>query len=392
LSTRAELPIITVMGQCKGNNEEPEPRPANPPSERTEDAAAQKTAVQTLIHVLERHLLIFLYTTYAYRFNPTIKKHEYDSSLETIPSPEVPNPGDYDDDGEFLLDPLNHRILIGHLEKVCEKFGIGKGSRPVRSVSYAHNDATGKVRYEHRWEDVEGGTLPAWRPNDRCSWYLERSTTAILEAVCVLQEADTSGRFAAIANLAKDAARPVGHPTWDIPSTGNPEKNIPYDYPALLKETIVKVKDAKTQVRRQEVCRTKGAEVEAAAKKPKRHRATKAEMARRNKVAANAVLVFQAEHGRLPTVDEIMEETQLTRDEVYTTNACKEHEIAKRSAKSTPDMTGDSVHEREQFEAKSIEHTRADRQSKTRQEQIDALADEQKEDDRSRRIPKEKRI
>jgi hypothetical protein len=264
------------MGQQEGNHEAPEP--GESPKEPARDTAVLKTAMQTLIHVLERHLLMFLYTTHAYRGDPRIKKHQYDNSLEAIPSPEVPNSGDYDDDGEFLLDQRNQRALIDHLEKVYQKFGKGQGNRPVQNVCHAHKDATGKTVREYGWEEVEGGTLPAWCPNDGCVWYLQRSTTAVLDAVCALRDADPSGRFTAIADLAKDVARPVGHPTWEVPSTRKPEKNIPWDYPSLVKEAIVKVKDAKTRIYRQEARQPKGTGSEAAAKESRCERATNAGM------------------------------------------------------------------------------------------------------------------
>jgi len=238
------------MGQQEENRETT--GAGQSPKGSAEDTTTLKGAMQTLNHVLERHLMMFLYATRVYRGNPTIKKHQYDSALEAIPSPEVPNPGDSDDDGEFLLDPSNHRILIDHLERVYRGFGKGQGNRPVQNVCHAHEDATGKTVREYGWEEVEGGTLPAWCPNEGCVWYLQRSTTAVLDAVCVLREADPSGRFTAIADLAKDVAYPVGHPTWEIPSTGRPEKNIPYEYPSLVRGAIAKIKDAKTQIHRRQ--------------------------------------------------------------------------------------------------------------------------------------------
>jgi len=114
--------------------------------------------------------------------------------------------------------------------------------------------------------------------------------------------------------------------------------------------------------------------------KKSKKRSTKAEMGNRNKAIAMAAAKFKAEYDRLPTVDEIIAETKYTRNQIYATNAYTEGKIAKPSAKLTAEMTGNSITTSEQFSEKSIQHSRTDRRTKSEQDELNALIDQQKKD------------
>lgn len=126
------------------------------------------------------------------------------------------------------------------------------------------------------------------------------------------------------------------------------------------------------------------AEEQKKTKKAKKKRATQKQMQARNETVSSVALTFKVEHERLPTVDDIMDKTEYTRQEIYATDAYDEGKIAKNNAKPTDEMTGSSIQSSEQFSNNSIEHTRADRRSEAEQAAVDALIAEQKEDDGSR--------
>ncbi|MCP4611105.1 MAG: hypothetical protein GY845_20545 [Planctomycetes bacterium] len=120
------------------------------------------------------------------------------------------------------------------------------------------------------------------------------------------------------------------------------------------------------------------------ANKPKtKKRATKAEMANRNKTVTIAAAQFKSKHDRLPTVDEIVYKTNYSRQQVYGTPAYKEGKIAKNSAYATSNLPGSSVQRSICYNHTSEEHSRAYRRSKADQNELDAMIDEQEEDDRS---------
>jgi len=134
-------------------------------------------------------------------------------------------------------------------------------------------------------------------------------------------------------------------------------------------------------VQQQEVETKTESSIKAAPKK--KGRPTKAEMGNRNKAVAMAATKFKADYERLPTVDEIVAETSYSRNQIYATNAYKEGKIAKSSSKLTAESTGSSVIPSEQFGVKSLEQSRTKRRSKSNQDELDALIDQQKRDDTS---------
>ena len=218
---------------------------ANTESRNAEDI---ERAIDALAHVLQRHLLMFAYTTYAYRFNPAVRKSPYDEPVEYIHAPEVPNYDGDDDDGEFLLESVNQRILLGHIQKAHSEFGRGKGKRPTtQTVDY--DEEKDRLTVTHK--DIERGTLPAWHVCDWATYYLERSTKGIIDTVCSLRKVDARDGFNEIADLAVEVARPAGHPTWEFRSTHRPEENIPWEYPQQVLEATSRVRDAKSQVFKQ---------------------------------------------------------------------------------------------------------------------------------------------
>ncbi|MHA2043539.1 MAG: hypothetical protein ACYSWZ_00360 [Planctomycetota bacterium] len=113
----------------------------------------------------------------------------------------------------------------------------------------------------------------------------------------------------------------------------------------------------------------------------KKRRPTAAEMENRNRAVTMAAVEIKGDYGRLPSVSEIIDKTELTAEQIYATVPYKEGKIARRSAKLTTESTGSSVTESEQFGGKSIEHSRADRLSKSEQLERDQLIDESKADD-----------
>lgn len=116
------------------------------------------------------------------------------------------------------------------------------------------------------------------------------------------------------------------------------------------------------------------------AKNSTKHRPTKAEMANRNKAVAMAAAQFEAEHGCLPSVDDVIKETELSRPQIYATDAYREGKIAKSSAKVAGEMTGGSIQKTEYYNRESEEHARVKKRTKAEQAELDALIDEQKED------------
>lgn len=124
--------------------------------------------------------------------------------------------------------------------------------------------------------------------------------------------------------------------------------------------------------------------VEGEKKKEKKSRPSMKKMQTRNEAVAMIAAKFQVEHERLPTVDDIMNKSEYTRQQIYSTDSYKEGKIAKNSAKPTDEMTGKSVTTTELFSNNSLEHTRADRKSKADQALVDGLIEEQQGDDASR--------
>jgi hypothetical protein len=119
------------------------------------------------------------------------------------------------------------------------------------------------------------------------------------------------------------------------------------------------------------------------ATKKKRHRVTKQDMKKRNKEVATVASTFKNEYGRLPNVFEMVDATEYTRPEIYRTNTYKEGKIAKRSARVATEMTGSTVVDSEYFSNTSQQHSRVKRKSKAEQDVLDALIDNQKQDDKS---------
>ena len=116
-----------------------------------------------------------------------------------------------------------------------------------------------------------------------------------------------------------------------------------------------------------------------------KNRPTAAEMANRERVVAATAVKLRAEYDRLPTVDEIAQKTKYTRQQIYATSTYKEGNIAKSSAKATTETFGGCVAESEYIAKNSVQHSRADRRSKAKQAELDALIDEQEKDKKSRR-------
>jgi len=115
----------------------------------------------------------------------------------------------------------------------------------------------------------------------------------------------------------------------------------------------------------------------------KKNRPTKSEMDNRNRIVTMAVAEIQQKYGRWPNVGEVIDKIKLPAQQIYATAPYKENKIAKSSAKLTEESTGRSVTPSEQFKEKTIEHSRADRQSKSDQAELDSLIDQQQEDNKS---------
>ena len=126
-------------------------------------------------------------------------------------------------------------------------------------------------------------------------------------------------------------------------------------------------------------------EAEPAKTKKKRNRPTAQDMVNRNRAVMLAAAEIKSKYDRLPTVGEIMDATGYSRDEIYATNAYKENKIAKKSAKLTSEMTGSSTTSTEHISKQSVQHTRASRQAKSDQDELEALVDEQEKDSSSNR-------
>ncbi len=125
--------------------------------------------------------------------------------------------------------------------------------------------------------------------------------------------------------------------------------------------------------------------------KNKRKRPTKAEMANRNKTVAYTAGQFKVKHGRLPSVDEVAEETKLTHPQIRATDAYKNGKIAKSSAKVSSEILNGSVSRSQFFDEGSEQHGREANRSKSDQAEVDALIEKQAQDDSSDHIPTEKK-
>ena len=117
--------------------------------------------------------------------------------------------------------------------------------------------------------------------------------------------------------------------------------------------------------------------------KSKRKRATKKDVENRNRIIVTAAAELKIKYDRLPSVDEVMEKTHLGRQQIYDSAPYKEGKIAKASAKATEEVTGSSVQKSEYFDENSEEHGRRNNRSKAEQAELDALIDQQADDDRS---------
>jgi len=115
----------------------------------------------------------------------------------------------------------------------------------------------------------------------------------------------------------------------------------------------------------------------------KRKRSTKKDVTKMNSIIISVAAVFEAHHGRLPTVDEIADQTEYEPKKIYNSNAYKDGKIAKKSARATEEMVGKSVIQTDYYTPTSNEASRATRRTKSDQDELDALIDEQEEDDKS---------
>lgn len=115
----------------------------------------------------------------------------------------------------------------------------------------------------------------------------------------------------------------------------------------------------------------------------KRKRAGQKEMKNRNRVIAGAVIEITDTYGRLPSVSEVVEKTALTQQQIYGSPSYKAGKIARASAKMADDMTGNSIQKSEFYGERSQEHGRRKNQSRAKQAEVDALADQQRADDNS---------
>lgn len=118
-------------------------------------------------------------------------------------------------------------------------------------------------------------------------------------------------------------------------------------------------------------------------KKVKRSRATQKQLEDRNRAVAMAAAKFKSEHDRLPTVTDIVTVTSYGRQQIYSTDAYKEGKVIKAGSKATGELTGSSVTETEYFGGKSINHSRIKRRSNFEQAHLDALIEQQAQDDKS---------
>ncbi len=118
-------------------------------------------------------------------------------------------------------------------------------------------------------------------------------------------------------------------------------------------------------------------------KKTKRRRATQKDIENRNRVIAGGVIEITDTYGRLPSVSEVMEKTALTQQQIYASPPYKAGKIARASAKMADDMTGNSIQKSEFYGERSQEHGRRKNQSRAKQAEVDALADQQRADDNS---------
>ena len=115
-------------------------------------------------------------------------------------------------------------------------------------------------------------------------------------------------------------------------------------------------------------------------KRKKHRRATRTEMANRNRAVAMAAAELKLKYDRLPTVAQVAQKTGIARKQIYSTAAYKENRIAKVSAKLTSEVVKGSTPS-EYHRKGSAEGARVERRSKAEQDQLDGLIDQQAAED-----------
>ncbi|RIK81903.1 MAG: hypothetical protein DCC68_07560 [Planctomycetota bacterium] len=154
---------------------------------------SRKEAIERLLHIVERHRLLFLFFAGAIRINPGqlggrtgIRErvlHEdvrgYDAFMKSV-----------DPDGNFLF---QHRdFLDRYADEAVTQFGPGEGWKPKG----------------------DGATHPYWSIDDVGASYIEESADSIFEAVARLQEFDSSEEMQQLADQCLGIARDRNNPRW----------------------------------------------------------------------------------------------------------------------------------------------------------------------------------
>lgn len=188
-----------LLHEVSAVNFETEPQTSNPYLTRVASLPevpaprSRKDAIERLLHIVERHRLMFLYFAGATRINPSqlggrtgIRErvlHQdvrgYDAFMKAV-----------DSDGNFLF---QHRdFLDRYADEAVSQFGPGEGCKP----------------------DGDKATYPYWSIDDFGGSYLEESADAVFEAVARLKEFDSSEDAEQLADQCLGVARDRNSPRW----------------------------------------------------------------------------------------------------------------------------------------------------------------------------------
>ncbi|AQT69204.1 hypothetical protein STSP2_02391 [Anaerohalosphaera lusitana] len=168
---------------------------------------------------------------------------------------------------------------------------------------------------------------------------------------------------------------------WGVCICGENERlEFPIDQLRCWDLNITRAKELLPTQKDDEQATAKGPNKQTAKKKK---RPNQKEMADRNRAVALAAAELKSKYGRLPTVSEVAAETSYEPKHIYPTDPYKEGKIAKKTSKATKQMTGSSVTSSELFGRNSLEQSRANRRSKSDQAHLEALINEQIEDENS---------
>ncbi len=157
-------------------------------------------ALRGLLHAVEKHRLIFLYFTEAWRRNPMTR----DDGWEKVTHEDRPEYGipveAIDSEGDFLFEYRHAMEAFALAAMSC--FGAGAGSKPKAMVPGGG------------WVEIEGGDLPVWQLGEGGDLRLNDSADSILTACRALARADVGRHLSPLIQEARSLTHDEGQSRW----------------------------------------------------------------------------------------------------------------------------------------------------------------------------------